>query len=50
MNDGVDAIRVSFATAVKFIADMQTREVTAFHIERPIVSGQFSLSRSYGIT
>lgn len=33
-NDGIDAIRVSLATAVKFIADLQKREEAAFLIER----------------
>lgn len=33
-NDGIDAIRVSLATAVKFIADLQKREKAAFPIER----------------
>lgn len=46
LNDGIDAIRVSVATAVKFIADLQKREEANFHIERDLFSVDKSLCPS----
>ncbi|MCJ1344703.1 hypothetical protein MMC31_002906 [Peltigera leucophlebia] len=45
-NDGIDAIRVSLATAVKFIADLQKREEAAFPIERDLLLADKSLCPS----
>lgn len=45
-NDGIDAIRVSLATAVKFIADLQKREEAAFPVERDLLLADKSLCPS----
>lgn len=46
LNDGIDAIRVSLATAVQFIADLQKREEAAFPIERDLLLVDKSLCPS----